>query len=100
MDKRQAIVIAKQFVRTVRDYYPVEKALLFGSFIKGNYHENSDIDIAIIFRKLDDVIERQIELMRLRRTIDLRIEPHPFDAKDFNKLNPVANEIIKYGTEI
>jgi len=100
MDKKQALLVARKYINVVKDFYPIQKALLFGSFAKGNYNENSDIDIAIIFRRIDDVIQRQIELMKLRREIDLRIEPHPFDAKDFNKLNPVAYEIIKYGMEI
>ncbi len=100
MDKKQALLIARKYINVVKDFYPIQKALLFGSFAKGNYNEHSDIDIAIIFKRIDDVIQRQIELMKLRREIDLRIEPHPFDAKDFNKLNPVANEIIKYGMEI
>ena len=100
MDKKQALLIARKYINVVKDFYPIQKALLFGSFAKGNFNEHSDIDIAIIFKRIDDVIQRQIELMKLRRKIDLRIEPHPFNAKDFNKLNPVANEIIKYGMEI
>ena len=100
MDKKQALLIARKYINVVKDFYPIQKALLFGSFAKGNFNEHSDIDIAIIFKRIDDVIQRQIELMKLRREIDLRIEPHPFNAKDFNKLNPVANEIIKYGMKI
>jgi predicted nucleotidyltransferase len=100
MDKRRALLIAKKYIKVVKNFYPVRKSVLFGSYVKGNYHDESDIDIAIIFRHPGDIITMQIELMRLRRDIDLRIEPHPFDEKDFNRLNPVANEIIKYGVEI
>jgi len=42
----------------------------------------------------------QLELMRLRRKIDSRIEPHPFKEIDFNYTNPLVNEILKYGLEI
>ncbi len=42
----------------------------------------------------------QLQLMRLRRKIDSRIEPHPFRESDFNISNPVVNEIIKFGKEI
>jgi hypothetical protein len=35
--------------------------------------------------------------MKLRRKIDLRIEPHPFMISDFIKENPVVNEILKSG---
>jgi uncharacterized protein len=35
--------------------------------------------------------------MKIRRDIDLRIEPHAFLKKDFNENNPLAHEILKYG---
>ncbi len=38
--------------------------------------------------------------MRLRRKIDLRIEPHPIKEQDFNSMNPFAYEIAKTGIEI
>jgi hypothetical protein len=44
-----------------------------------------------------DIIDTQIDLMKLRRKIDLRIEPHPFMTEDFNQSNPVVYEILKYG---
>jgi len=42
----------------------------------------------------------QVELMRLRRKIDSRIEPHPFRESDFDISNPIVYEILKYGKEI
>lgn len=30
-----------------------------------------------------------------RKYIDLRIEPHQFDSRDFNRTNPVVDEILK-----
>ena len=78
----------------------VAKAAIFGSFAKGTNHADSDIDIAIIFRSAGDIIDLQIELMKMRRDDDLIIEPHPFKKSDFNKSNPVVAEIIKNGIEI
>jgi hypothetical protein len=42
----------------------------------------------------------QLELMRLRRNIDSRIEPHPFRESEFVLSNLLADEILKYGIEI
>jgi hypothetical protein len=42
----------------------------------------------------------QVELMRLRRNIDSRIEPHPFRESEFEISNPIVSEILKYGREI
>lgn len=38
--------------------------------------------------------------MKLRRSIDLRIEPHPIKEQDFNSSNPFAFEIKNTGIEI
>ncbi|MBE0655511.1 MAG: nucleotidyltransferase domain-containing protein [Bacteroidales bacterium] len=97
MDKGEALKIAKLYVETVSSKYNVRQAFLFGSFAKGTYHDDSDIDVAIIVNNVADIIDAQIDLMKLRRKVDLRIEPHPFMIGDFNKSNPVANEILKYG---
>ncbi|NOY96952.1 MAG: nucleotidyltransferase domain-containing protein [Chlorobi bacterium] len=100
MDKNDAIRIAKRYIDTVRRYYQIEHVILFGSFAKGTNHADSDIDLAIIFNSIDDVIEMQIELMKLRTDDDLLIEPHPFALSDFTPSNPVISEILKNGIEL
>jgi len=100
MDKGDAIQIADKYITLISQIYSVRKAILFGSFANGTNHDDSDIDIAVILDSSDDIIDTQIEMMKLRRNVDLRIEPHPFRRQDFNDSNPVANEIMKYGIEI
>ncbi|QRR02356.1 nucleotidyltransferase domain-containing protein [Dyadobacter sandarakinus] len=90
MDKGEAIELARTYVRFVRQSYPVSKAFLFGSFAKGNFHADSDIDVAMVLDYSNDIIETQIDMMKLRRKIDLRIEPHPFTFGDFQLSNLVA----------
>ena len=100
MDKADAINIAQKYADAIKANHNYIKVILFGSYAKGNYTEDSDIDIAIIFNDFNNLIDMQLELMRLRRKIDSRIEPHPFREKDFNLSNPIVDEIIKYGQEI
>ena len=100
MDKSKAIKIAKKYIDTVTRTFPVESAILFGSYAKGTYNEDSDIDLAIIFKSVDDIIDRQIELMKMRTNDDLMIEPHPFLLSDFEATDPVVYEIMKYGIDI
>lgn len=100
MDKRTAIKTANLYLDVIRGKYSFSKAYLFGSHSRGVSHKDSDIDIAIIFSRLEDYFELQLELMRLRRNIDTRIEPHPIDENDFNPGNPLAAEILKYGIEL
>ena len=97
MDKGEALRIASAYIDSISNKYSIRQAILFGSFAKGTNHDDSDIDIAIIVNNEVDIIDTQIELMKLRRKIDLRIEPHPFMTSDFNQSNPVVNEILKYG---
>ena len=100
MDKEEAIKIAKRYLYNVAGKYQIMNAIVFGSYAKGTQHKDSDIDLAIIFKSIDDIIEMQIELMKMRTDDDLLIEPHPFSIKDFNLSNPVVSEILKNGIEI
>ena len=62
--------------------------------------EDSDIDLAFVIDDKSDIIDAQIDLMKLRRKIDLRIEPHPFNRMDFMQTNPLVAEILKDGIQI
>lgn len=96
MDKRDVIDIAVKYANAVNSKYDFVSIILFGSYAKGNFNEHSDIDIAVILKDYKNLNDIQLELMRLRRKIDSRIEPHPFREKDFEINNPVVNEIFKH----
>lgn len=100
MDKSEALKVAKSYYEAVRQKFDFVKMYLFGSYSKDKPRKDSDIDIAIVFKDYDDLLAMQLELMRLRRKIDSRIEPHPYREKEFNVYNPLANEILKYGIEL
>jgi Predicted nucleotidyltransferases len=100
MDKGEALKIANRYIDTISNKYVILQAFMFGSFAKGTNHDDSDIDIAIVVNNVSDIIDTQIDMMKLRRKVDLRIEPHPFTLSDFNKENPVVNEILKNGIQI
>ena len=100
MDKTEAIKIATRYTDSIRNKYQIENIFLFGSFAKGTNHKDSDIDLAIVFKSVDDIIDIQIELMKMRTDDDLMIEPHPFSLSDFQSTNPVVSEILKTGIEL
>lgn len=100
MDKREIREIAKKFAQKVAEKYDCVSVILFGSYAKGTSNKDSDIDIAVILKDYDNLMNIQIELMRIRREIDRRIEPHPIKERDFNESNPLAYEIKKYGEKI
>ncbi len=100
MDKTKINEIIKKFAKEVYKKYKCSEIILFGSYAKGNYNSDSDIDIAVILKDYDNLLKTQLDLMRIRRKIDTRIEPHPIKEKDFNENNPLFNEIKKYGKKV
>ncbi|MDR3244102.1 MAG: nucleotidyltransferase domain-containing protein [Elusimicrobiota bacterium] len=105
MAKNSCLIEAKQkalkYAQILKDNMEVKEMYLFGSYVKGTNHIDSDIDIAVISDDFKgDCIDDTVKLMRFRRSIDTMIEPHPFLLKDFNKQNGFAKEIIDTGIRI
>ena len=100
MVKQSIIETASKFVKQLPASMEVKKAYLFGSCAKGLETEDSDIDIALVIGNMTDFFATQMQLMRIRRKIDLRIEPHPIGESEFTNINPFAFEIQKTGIEI
>ena len=91
-----------KYIEEVSKYYEIEAIIVFGSYAKGTNNEDSDIDIALIFKNLkNDVIDEELNLMRLRRKIDTRIEPHIIKFEDYKEVsNPFVREIIETGIKV
>jgi predicted nucleotidyltransferase len=104
MDAEKILILnkVKRYVNALkRDRITVERAILFGSFAKGKYRKDSDIDVAIISRDFQGIrFYDRARLVPLRRDIDVRIEPIPFRPEDFNESDPLAAEVIATGEEI
>jgi predicted nucleotidyltransferase len=102
MDENIDVAIAK-YLDLIKEKFPdIEKVYLFGSYAKGKSTKDSDIDIALIFKNLDDSkrFDIQVQLMMLAAEIDSRIEPHPISHDDFVSGNPFVIEIKKTGIEV
>jgi len=85
----------------VKKDFLLRQMFLFGSTAAGTAGEDSDIDIAVIADDFSgDAIEDTFRLMKTRRKIDLRIEPHAFLPSDFHTGNPFAAEIMRTGIQI
>ncbi len=95
MDKGQAIEIAKKYKSVVAEHLPLKALYLFGSYSKGNYTEESDIDIAVVVEHMsDDYFEDTPLLWRLGRKVSNLIEPVLL-TEDTN--NPLYADILKTG---
>lgn len=103
MSKFDAKKIVKRYAEKLKqENYPFTAIYLFGSHAKGRAHKWSDIDVAVVSDKLKRNREEGIFLLwKMRRDIDLMIEPHGFTVKDFqDECDPMAYEIKKTGEKI
>ena len=102
MDKNDALRISRDYLKRLRNAkLSFSEAWLFGSYAKGNQHENSDIDIAIVLN--DDEVnnfDTEVKLMVIRKGDETLIEPHAFSKKEFDRNMPIVNQIMKYGERI
>lgn len=95
MDKEQAIELAQRYKTAVAERLPLKALYLYGSFSKGTYTADSDIDIAVVVERLDDDYFVDTPLLwKLRRKISNLIEPVLL-TEDRN--NPLYSDIIKTG---
>ena len=100
MVKKSIINTVIRYLENIPADLDIKKAYLFGSYAKGLEKKDSDIDIALVVGNMTDFFATQMKLMRIRRKIDLRIEPHPIGETDFTEINPFAQEIQESGIEI
>lgn len=91
-----------KYVKAICEQYKVEAIILFGSYAKGTEHEDSDIDIAIVIDKFrDNIIDEEVEFMKIRKGIDYRIEPHIIRIQDYKDIStPFIKEIIDTGIKV
>jgi uncharacterized protein len=93
--------IKKLVSEAERNQIHVEKAILFGSYAKGTYHEYSDIDVALVSEDFEGIrFYDNIKLMDTVLNTDSDIETHPYRPEEFNEDNPFVKEILTHGIRI
>ena len=94
--------IVLQYVKVICENFDAVAIILFGSYAKGTAHEDSDIDIAIVIDEFrDNIIDEEVEFMKMRKGIDYRIEPHIIRTNDYKEIsNPFVKEVIETGIKI
>ena len=102
IDNIEIMEIVQKYVAKVCENYQIETTILFGSYAKGTWHEDSDIDIAIVTNDIkNNVFDEELNLVKLRRKIDTRIEPHLISIEDYKNIEtPLIQEIIDTGIKV
>lgn len=96
MGYEEIIEKVEAYSKRVAERYHPKVIVVYGSYAKGTATEDSDIDIAVVFDSLaDDYLDDAVELFKMRRDIDLRIEPVLIQAEDID--NSFYHEIMQTG---
>lgn len=96
--------IIKRFVDTLaKKGIRIEQVILYGSYVSGNVHSGSDLDLAIVspdFGK--DRFEEGKLLLQTAWRIDPRLQPIPISSEAFEKNTwvPLIHEIREKGIEM
>lgn len=82
-----------------RQYYNINEVIIFGSRAKGNYRDNSDIDLAIKGMHIDlttlQQIENRLEELYIPNHIDLIIFDKIENTDLINHINRVGKEFYR-----
>ena len=93
------INIARSYLKELKDHdVNFESAWLFGSQAQNRSTEDSDIDIALVMQDVAVKFFKEVDLMKYRRKIDSRIEPHIITIDELNL--PFYREIEKTGVRL
>ena len=79
----------------------INKAYIFGSYVKGKPDRWSDIDIAIVSPQIgEDRFEERVKLTQLAISVDDRLEPLPFNPETFLDEDPLVKKIKNEGLAV
>jgi len=96
LDKKEVREIAARYADEVKISLRPSSVILFGSYVNGNPHAESDIDIAVLIDGFKgDWYDTEVLLYRLRRNISFDIEPHLLDKT--NDPSGFVQHVIKTG---
>jgi predicted nucleotidyltransferase len=93
----------EDYVRNINSEIPVKKALLFGSYAKGTFTKDSDIDIAIFsdfFKGMKRVDGIKYLLRKTIKYPHVDLQPVPFTYLDYLENDGFAAEVLNSGIEI
>ena len=98
MDKNDAVKLSKRYVKKIKqNHIEVLDAWLFGSYAKGNYNNDSDIDLALILPENSISFDTNVRLMTLRKGDETMIETHTYSPHDFSTNVPIIEQIKQFG---
>ena len=78
MDKAKARKLVEQYAKAVIANMVVNKIILYGSYARGDYRKDSDIDVAVVVPRSSlskDILKDMAKLYKLTVGVSTDIEP-------------------------
>lgn len=78
MDKEKARKLVEEYAKIVISSMAVNKIILYGSYARGDFRKDSDIDVAVVVPRSSiskNILDDMAKLFKLRRAISTDIEP-------------------------
>jgi len=96
VDKETVINTVERYAEAVKNEFSPSAVVLFGSYINGNPHKDSDIDVGIVFNGFSgDWRKTSSRLWHLAYDISWDIEPHLLDSA--NDQSGFVQHVFKTG---
>ena len=95
--------LVENYASDVRNVFPVDRVVLFGSHAKGTATEQSDIDVCFFLDSFGDKrrVDILIELLGLMHKYKkVHFEPIVFLTDEIQNDNPFVKEILRTGIEV
>ena len=92
----------RKLKKNLETEFDVKKTFLFGSFAKGNYTSDSDIDVCVVAANVENNFKAMMTIADYTVECDARIEAIVISEEDFNQEPSfgVTKEVKQYGVEI
>lgn len=101
MTQHAALTEVRQFLAELLELgIPLRKVILFGSFVRNQQHEWSDIDLALVADNFTGFGPEDIRPFARSLVKHCVIEPHTFSPEQFTDWNPFVKEIKRTGIGI
>lgn len=92
--------VKRQLIQKIKLLDPVF-CCLFGSFARGDWTYESDLDVLIVMETDLEWHERSVEVMKFLDEVYVPLEPHVYTVEEFIKMrkkhNPFIEQVLKEG---
>lgn len=99
---KNILEIVMKYIQELSKEISIDKVIIFGSYAKNTYNEDSDIDIAIFSKdfKTTSIIEDMSFLLIKTSGLGIDLQPQPFTLDDYSNPDGLVKEILDTGIEL